>query len=81
MGSVGPRQVYKVLAVKDVHETRAIMPYWQKDTAKWSIGTGVYENKFFDGRSHAPSLHHEMPVLGARAVTRNRLVSTVVQIL
>ena len=49
------RQVYKVLAVKDVHETRAIMPYWQKDTAKWSIGTGVYENKFLmDDRTRPP---------------------------
>ena len=34
------RPVYKVLAVKDVHKTRAIIPYWQEGTAKWSISTG-----------------------------------------
>ena len=58
------RPVYKVLAVKDVHETRAIMPYWQKDTAKWSIGTGVYENKFLmDDRTRPPFITR-CPCLG-----------------
>ena len=73
------RPVYKILTVKDVHETKAIMPYWQEGTAKWSISTGVYENKFLMNDRTCPP-RQEMPVLGARAATLNCLVITVVKI-
>ena len=34
---------------------RAIMPYWQGGTAKWSISTGVYESKLLmDNRTRPP---------------------------
>ena len=46
---------FRVLSANNVIETVAIMPRFVADTAKWSIATGVYENRYLmDSRARPP---------------------------
>lgn len=49
------QRTYRVLSANEILETVAIMPRFQQGSEKWSISTGVYENRYLlDSRARPP---------------------------
>ena len=49
------QRTYRVLSANEILETVAIMPRFQQGSDKWSISTGVYENRYLlDSRARPP---------------------------
>ena len=49
------QRTYRVLSANEILGTVAIMPRFQQGSDKWSISTGVYENRYLlDSRARPP---------------------------
>ena len=56
---------FRVLSANNVEETVAIMPRFAEGTAKWSIATGVFENRYLMDHRARPPFVKRCPCLAA----------------